>query len=49
MLKILTAQTKIVIWQNTNFKVTTPSIPHIYKQDGGHLIVSPIQNFESIA
>jgi diadenosine tetraphosphate (Ap4A) HIT family hydrolase len=48
MSKILTPQTKTLIWQNLNFKVTTPSIPHICKQDAGHLIVSPIQNFESI-
>lgn len=48
MSDILTKQTKIVVWQNDNFKVTTPSIPHICKQDGGHLIVSPQKNISSI-
>ena len=48
MSDILTKQTKIIVWQNDNFKITTPSIPHICKQDGGHLIVSPQQNVSSI-
>lgn len=39
--RILNEQTKIEVWQNENFIVTTPSIPHVTKGDGGHLIVSP--------
>jgi diadenosine tetraphosphate (Ap4A) HIT family hydrolase len=48
MPKILTEQTKIVVWQNSNYVVTTPSIPHICKFDGGHLIVSPVVPVGSI-
>ncbi len=45
MSKILTQQTKIIVWQNANFKIT---IPHIDKFDGGHLIVSPLVEIASI-
>ena len=48
MSKILTEQTKIIAWQDANFKITTPSIPHIDKFDGGHLIVSPLVEVSSV-
>ena len=48
MSRILTSQTKITVWQDSDFIVTTPSIPHISKADGGHLIVSPIKKTSSI-
>ena len=48
MSKILTQQSKILVWQNANFKITTPAIPHIDKFDGGHLIVSPQVELGSI-
>jgi diadenosine tetraphosphate (Ap4A) HIT family hydrolase len=48
MSKILNSQTKIVVWQDIDFTITTPSIPHVSKTDGGHLIVSPVQKVSSI-
>jgi hypothetical protein len=33
MSKILTNQTKIVIWSDSDFRITTPSIPHISRGD----------------
>jgi diadenosine tetraphosphate (Ap4A) HIT family hydrolase len=45
---ILTSQTKIIIWQDADIIITTPSIPHISKTDGGHLIVSPTKSVSSI-
>lgn len=41
MSKILEQQKKIIVWEDSEFIVTTPIIPHISKGDGGHLIVSP--------
>ena len=48
MPQILTSQTKIIVWQDSDFIVTTPSIPHISKTDGGHLTVTPIKKTSSI-
>lgn len=48
MSKILTSQEKILIWENSNFTITTPIIPHVDKFDGGHLIVSPKIPVQSI-
>ena len=42
MSKILTEQNKIEIIRTPSFLVTTPSIPHIDKYDGGHLILTPL-------
>jgi diadenosine tetraphosphate (Ap4A) HIT family hydrolase len=41
MSRVLNEQKKILVWENNNLLVTTPSIPHVSKTDGGHLIVSP--------
>jgi len=42
MSKILTEQRKIAVIRTDTFLVTTPSIPHIDKFDGGHLILTPL-------
>jgi len=42
MSKILTEQHKIEILKTESFLITTPSIPHIDKYDGGHLILTPL-------
>ena len=48
MSKILESQKKILVWEDVDFIVTTPLIPHISKNDGGHLIVSPKVNVSEI-
>ncbi len=35
MSKILEQQKKIMVWEDSEFVVTTPIIPHISKADGG--------------
>ncbi len=39
---------RIEIWSDDDFTVSTSTLPHVSKQDGGHITIRPINHINSI-
>jgi hypothetical protein len=46
--KIMHESKRMLIWENENFIVSTATIPHQCKFDGGHIAIRPKISVESI-